>query len=94
MSDIKTIKVDPGLLQMPVIARGGGAIYMRLPQDLQRECGGCSCDYCKAHPEIKPAWDTLVVSGERQTRIDRDWSWTVHMPDPTSFTAALKRTGK
>jgi hypothetical protein len=82
MSEIRTIKCDPGMLQMPVIARFGGAIYLRLPQDLQRDCGGCSCDYCKAHPDERPMWDTLAVSIERTTRHERDWSWTIHMPDP------------
>jgi hypothetical protein len=82
MSEIRTIKVDPGLLQMNVITRWEGAIYMRLPPDLQREItGGCECAYCKAHPDQTPMWDTMAISANNPNR-DRDWTWTLHMPDP------------
>jgi hypothetical protein len=63
MSGIRTIKVGPDLLQMPVIARAYGAIYIRIPQDLQREkSDGCTCNYCRTHPDQPPMWDTLVVN--------------------------------
>lgn len=92
MSKIKTIKCDPGLLQMKVIARAAGAVYMRLPPDLQRDCGGCSCDYCKVHPDEKPMWDTLAVPIENLMRTPSlDWSWTLHMPDPQRFLAVVKK---
>ena len=81
MSETRTIKGDPRLVQMPVIARGGGAIYLRLPWDLQRECGECTCDYCKAHPGQTPTWDTMAISAINPNP-DRDWTWTLHMPDP------------
>lgn len=90
--EVRMIKVDPGLLQMPVIARAAGAIYLRLPQDLQRECSGCGCDYCSKHPGHTPMWDTLVVAVDNLTRtLGHDWSWTVHMPDPQGFIEAVKR---
>ena len=73
-------------LSMSVIARGPDAIYLRLPAALQRDCGGCSCDYCKAHPEHTPTWDTLAIP-MHETDKRNDTSWTVHMPDPKTALA-------
>lgn len=59
------------------ITRVGDTLFVPLPQLIQREIeGGCSCDFCKAHPDKIPAWDTLALaaSGEGHT-------WTVHYPE-------------
>lgn len=67
---------------MSIICRTPEAVYIRLPQGLQREAGGCSCDWCKAHPKEVPAWDTLVVNlAPPQDRHRPDTTWTVHAPD-------------
>jgi len=54
------ITLTPGLLSMPVIAQYYGAIYLRLPVELQRDCVGCSCETCKKDPS-KAKWDTSLT---------------------------------
>lgn len=56
--------------------RRGNTLFIALPVEARRPCGGCSCDWCKAHPETIPTWDTLAVdiSGKEN-------AWTVHFPD-------------
>jgi len=80
---------------MAIIARTKDAIFVRLPEFLQRSCDGCSCDYCKAHPDKTPAWDTLVVPIRCDPR-KADFTYTVHMPDPQTFKAymASKKAAK
>lgn len=74
-------------LSMEVIARLAGAIYLRLPRELQLPAGECSCDYCLAHPNAPAMWDTLAVPLEASRN---DYSWTVHMPDPAGFLKAVR----
>lgn len=71
-----------------VIARTASTIFIRLPPDRQRECGGCSCAYCKAHPELTPRWDTLAVALDKPAE-GNDCTWTVHMPDPAQMLTAI-----
>lgn len=64
-----------------VYTRDKEAFYVPLPVELHRPIvGGCRCDYCLAHPEKVPAWDTLAIG------IDVAHTWTVHMPDPAVST--------
>ena len=79
--------VTPATTTMMVIAVAKDAIYLRLPRELQRDCGGCSCEICKKNPELAK-WDTLVVP-----RKLHDHSWTVHMPDArvASFNEYLRQ---
>jgi len=79
---------------MEVIAIAGDAVYLRLPKELQRDAGGCTCDYCTRHPEEPPKWDTLAVPTNAELGSRRAYSWTVHLPDPKAFLAALKRKEK
>ena len=72
---------------LEVIARGGDAIYIRVPSELQLPCNGCDCDYCKAHPELEPKWDTVAVPVFPSKL---DVTWTVHMPDAKAFMKAIK----
>jgi hypothetical protein len=74
------------------VRRSGGdhpttTIYLRIPADIATPIdGGCSCDYCKAHPLLIPAWDTVAVSDERG-----GFSWTVHYPEPRPITPAERK---
>jgi len=69
--------LDPKFLK---ILKNPGAVYVRLPLELQRPTGGCSCDYCKqakvGNPEYVPMWDTLGVPLEPGKR-----TWTLHAPE-------------
>lgn len=71
-----------------VIGRTRDTIFVRLPDALQRPCGTCRCPYCTAHPERPPMWDTLAVSVEKSHPVD--YTWTVHMPDPSSVRDAIE----
>jgi hypothetical protein len=65
---------------LTVLALTTEAVYVRLPPALARPCGGCSCDWCKAHPDVPPTWDTLGIPLERPTN-GRPWTtWTLHCP--------------
>lgn len=71
----------PSLQGWPVVhldTRSGGAVYVRIPPDLRRDCGGCRCAYCVAHPDETPTWDTLGIPLEtgREGR-----TWTCHAPE-------------
>lgn len=62
----------------PVIQQLAGAVYVRIPKELQRECGGCSCAYCVSHPDETPMWDTLGVPlGDARSPM----TWTLHAPE-------------
>lgn len=55
-----------------------GSVYVRIPRELQQPiAGGCSCQYCKAHRDQVPTWDTLGVPLQGQRRD----TWTVHAPE-------------
>lgn len=59
-------------------------IYLRIPADIATPIdGGCKCEYCAAHPERIPAWDTLAVCDARS-----EHSWAVHYPEPRPITPA------
>lgn len=65
-----------------VLIRQKDAIYVRIPPELQKPIeGGCCCNWCRKHPELTPAWDTLVVPSVKPAK-GVDYTWTVHMPDP------------
>lgn len=67
-----------------VLGRWRNTIFIRIPRQLQEPCRlGCSCDYCKAHPNEVPAWDTLAVGATSPKT--NDYAWTVHMPDPSTL---------
>ena len=74
---------DHSVLQAPASVQGWpvvkilpGAVYVRLPVELRRPTGGCSCQYCVAHPDETPTWDTLgiPVTGRMIT-------WSLHAPE-------------
>lgn len=55
----------------------GGTIFIPLPQQIQRLCGGCSCPWCttdrkERNPDAR--WDTLAVHPNQRH------AWEVHMP--------------
>ncbi len=69
--------ITPATMHMRVIAHTGDAVYLRIPEELQRPIeGGCNCEQCRVKPELAQ-WDTLVVG----THPKVGFSHTVHMPD-------------
>ena len=52
-------------------------IFVPLPRELWRPCGGCCCAYCSADGKMSEAgmWDTLAISAKGGC------TWTVHMPE-------------
>jgi hypothetical protein len=55
------------------------SIFIPLPRELWRPCGGCCCEYCSADGSENPdsAWDTLAVSTD-----PKNWhTWTTHAPE-------------
>lgn len=72
------VDVDHGTLQgWPVLRIWAGAIYLRIPSELQRPIdGGCHCTHCLAHPKEAPAWDTFGVPLEQGKA-----SWVLHAPE-------------
>jgi hypothetical protein len=66
---------------MTVLGRRDNTLFMRLPAELQTPCNGCSCPWCKAHPEAIPMWDTLAVAIQK-SGAGSDTTWTCHMPNP------------
>lgn len=72
-----------------IIGRTDTTIFIRLPDDLQRDCGKCSCAYCVAHPDETPRWDTLAVATDKPKE-GNDYAWTVHMPDPSVVTRGIE----
>ncbi len=84
------MNITPSTFCMTVIARTNDAVYLRLPLELQRDCGGCSCPHCKVNPDLAK-WDTLVVPLGLH-----EHSYTVHMPDGSiaSFNEYIRRMGK
>jgi hypothetical protein len=83
-----------GSMKMPkmntIIARGPDAIYIRIPREIASDItGGCDCERCKAHPHETPQWDALCVPLEGDLK--RDYTHTVHMPDPARSMAVWAR---
>jgi hypothetical protein len=72
----------PALTGWTVLRVWRGAIYLRLPADLQRPIdGGCSCTHCTGKPAGHvPTWDTFAVPLEAGAR-----SWTVHAPEWSQY---------
>jgi hypothetical protein len=75
--------LEPGSLQAwPVVhidTKPGGAVFVRLPKELQRPIPGglCACKYCTSHPDEPPTWDTLGIPTDGDSR----GTWTVHAPE-------------
>jgi len=88
------MNLHPGTLCMPVIARAKDAVYLRLPPELQRDCGGCNCPQCTKNPELAK-WDTLCVPITPPGN-HSDFSHVVHMPDGSvqAFIDYVRKTGR
>lgn len=90
------LELTASTFSLAIIAQTKDAIYLRLPLELQRDCGGCDCRHCKLNPALAK-WDTLVVPVRGPTRPGdayNDWhTWTVHMPDDSvqAFIDSVKR---
>lgn len=60
-------------------SKNKGTMFVALPRSLRRDIdGGCVCNFCKAHPNEKPQWDTLAVDS---TAPDIGKAWPVHYPE-------------
>lgn len=77
---------------MTILGRYKDTLFVRLPIALQKPCGNCTCDYCKAHPNETPAWDTLAMAIPTRhnptnagAKGSYQHTWTVHMPDTAAF---------
>jgi hypothetical protein len=57
-------------------------VYVRLPRALQQPTNGCSCPYCREHPDDPPMWDTLAIPLYPKQHPDA-YAFTVHAPDWT-----------
>lgn len=66
------------ITSMHVIERTKEAVYIRLPEELQRSAGKCSCSACNGQ---EGKWDTLVVPVKNGRKHSNDWTYTVHLPD-------------
>ena len=96
-----TLELTPALTSMRVLVISDEAVYVRLPEELQRPAmpelpGNCTCRSCKG--ETPGAWDTLVVPTlpAKHAKHALDWTYTVHMPDESvdGFREYLKAKGK
>lgn len=67
------VQLVPGTTSMEVLIVTVGAVYLRLPRELQRDAGTCQCQWCKGE---SAKWDTLVVLLTPGTH-----TYTVHCPD-------------
>jgi hypothetical protein len=57
--------------------RRNDTVFVALPIEAQRPiAGGCSCDWCKTHPDRTPMWDTLAVPAD-----GKGAAQTVHFPE-------------
>ena len=68
------------------LARNQKTVFVALPMECWRPIqGGCGCPYCKAHPELIPHWDTLVVNPTCGTGKVKspysDFTSTCHYPE-------------
>ena len=74
------IWIDLYLSDFKVVGKTESTLYLRLPETLRRPIeSGCDCPYCKAHPKLKPLWDTLAAP-LKPTGSD-DHCWVVHHPE-------------
>lgn len=84
-----TAKPDNVLNGMTILGRYQDTVYIRLPVALRAPTKGCKCDYCAAHPNEVPTWDTLCVGIPSKTNPtlcgEYQHTWTVHMPDAGEF---------
>jgi hypothetical protein len=80
----------PSLQGMHVVKVLPSAIYLRIDPGLRRPIdGGCSCTYCRNHPDSRPMWDTLAIPLDPiGSTPDRRGTWTVHAPEWTIATYA------
>jgi len=60
--------------------RRNNTIFVPLPRALWRSCGGCSCAFCKVHPETGPYLDTLAIDATTKAG-DFNHAWTCHAPE-------------
>ena len=77
------------LCGMAVIAVTDKSVYIRLPRNLWRSAGNCTCHSCGGKEGF---WDTLGVPlPPTNDEHPHQLTWTVHMPDPKEFLKHVNR---
>lgn len=66
------------------VSGDGSTLFVPIPRELAADCGHCDCDYCKAHPDVTPKWDTLALAANPKDR-NGEHTWTVHLPDKSGL---------
>lgn len=69
---------EPMMTTMFVLEQTKEAVYLRLPEALQRSAGICNCAFCGGQ---EGKWDTLVVPVKPGRNHTDAWTYTVHLPD-------------
>ena len=68
----------------------GNTIFVQIPKEAQKPIeGGCSCDYCVAHPEEVPTWNLLAIAA--RSMCDRRFCLALawHGPDLAMISKAV-----
>lgn len=64
------------------VTRRDASIFIPLPPAARRDIpGGCACQWCLAHPEYQPQWDTLSIAVEAPKNGREEYAVTVHYPE-------------
>jgi hypothetical protein len=64
------------------LTRYKDTIFVPLPRALWQPINGsCCCDWCKAHPECEPAYDTMVIGAKAPKRGYNDYTSLCHYPE-------------
>jgi hypothetical protein len=66
------------LQNLRVVHQTAGAVYVRLPPELQKSAGRCDCPVCKGSEGF---WDTLAIPIDPVVQALRPTTWTVHAPE-------------
>lgn len=62
---------------------GSKTIFIPLPRACWQPitANQCACDWCKAHPDCVPMWDTMFVSADAPTNYRNDFTSLCHYPE-------------
>jgi len=78
-----------GKLNGQAVKRVKDTIFVRLPRELWRSAGKCSCPICGGREGF---WDTLAVGKDAPKGHGADYAWTVHYPEFSGYEQELKNS--